>query len=316
MKRASLNEGCSILANMVRQLRPLYLQETTTLGQRAFMETVVGAAIFYLPKVPGLWTGHISVEAVKLHHPESGTVKPRLTADHEYPRKVAGADLLTMDWDSLPDPVGALESLYRNRYGRFTYISPQENRRLVKFQRADAFANAHDAYLQAGIILKRISKANLKRVKARDPRTIDEVIRRTDHQSDPQALVSESPSTEEKHSLGAPGPPPDTRSKAGLPLSAREGSRANDRSGELYQRLREKSLRLIPRGEHQLQEIYRLVKSAYPSLCQEFPLCSEVCKEGNQEPEWHHRVRSVLQVLKSPKGPVSKGARHGYWRFV
>jgi hypothetical protein len=40
-------------------------------------------------------TGKMSVEAIKAHHPESGVQEPKLTADHEYPRKIAAADLLT-----------------------------------------------------------------------------------------------------------------------------------------------------------------------------------------------------------------------------
>jgi hypothetical protein len=78
------------------------------------------------------WTGNISIEMINSHHPNSGNQEPRLTADHEYPRKIAAADLLAryvIENTNLRDePL----HLYLSKYGRFNYITPRENRTLMR----------------------------------------------------------------------------------------------------------------------------------------------------------------------------------------
>ena len=57
---------------------------------------MIGAAIWYLPQGDGLWTGKISLEAIRVFHPDLGVVKPKLTANHNFPRKVAAKERLEL----------------------------------------------------------------------------------------------------------------------------------------------------------------------------------------------------------------------------
>src|SRR5215204_2826910 len=90
-----LKERCELLANVVEGVGGLYHDDTTTEDQKGYLETIVGAALWYLPVPKECWTEKISVEAIRAYHPDSGVQDPKLTADHEYPRKIAAADLLT-----------------------------------------------------------------------------------------------------------------------------------------------------------------------------------------------------------------------------
>ncbi len=86
------------MADIVESVGPVYHDATATEDQRRFIvvETIIGAALWYLPVPEKCWTGKVSVEAINSHHPnsgDSGDQNPKLTADHEYPRKIAAADL-------------------------------------------------------------------------------------------------------------------------------------------------------------------------------------------------------------------------------
>ena len=71
----------------------------------------------------------------------------------------------------------------------------------------------------------------------------------------------------------------------------------------------------MPRGEHRLHDVYRVVQGRFPELCDDTVLCKQTCTEGTEGPEWKHRVRAALQRLKTLSGPVLKCQRHGYWIF-
>lgn len=58
-------------------------------------------------------------------------------------------------------------------------------------------------------------------------------------------------------------------------------------------------MRCVPAGKRDLSdEVYPAVKDAYPQLCDEDIMCSDICSNGNASPEWKHRVRTVLHRLK------------------
>jgi hypothetical protein len=175
-RQRRLQERCSILADVVRQVAPIYRLPKTTANQRQLIETMIGAAIWYLPEAEDLWTTQISVKALQSFHPDSGMASPKLTADHEYPRKVAATELLGLKWEVIDDPAEELLRRYMGRYGRYNYITPNENRRLMKFQRAATFASVTKAYGAAGVILVSTTRADLAKVKLRDPVVIEALV--------------------------------------------------------------------------------------------------------------------------------------------
>jgi len=84
---------------------------------------------------------------------------------------------------------------------------------------------------------------------------------------------------------------------------------------ELYSKLVEAQFSFVGKGEFRLQKIYSTVKEKYSCLCDDSLMCCECCKSSrDQTPEWQHRVRTVLGVLKN-KGNVRKGNNRGYWIF-
>jgi hypothetical protein len=176
-REQKLQERCQALADVLKAVGEIYRQPDFSENQKHFIETMIGAALWYLPIVDECWTGKISIEAIKSCHPESGN-KPKLTADHEYPRKIAAANLLAKshaDNDNLADE---LCFLYQSKYGKFNYITPRENKTLVSYQRKGVFENPLSSYQQAGIRLLAVTKDELSRIKARDREFIESLLKR------------------------------------------------------------------------------------------------------------------------------------------
>lgn len=300
MARASkLGECCELLAKVVKAVSPLYHHPSATPKQKHLMETMIGAALWYLPTVPELWTSRVSVEAVRSYVPDSGETNPRLTADHEFPRKLAAQELLRMSHDGSGPSAPELQRLYLEKYGRFNYISPHENAILKPFQKAGAFFDAASAYRAAGIVLIEVSAEELAKIKARSHDAIAALLSRAGKLTETPATLGVARSLEKQT-----GPAPTTPRRPA----------PNDLS-ELYRRLISSRFDFIARGEHHLREVYEAVKAQFRMVCDDSVLCSEVCTQGNQTPEWQHRVRTALQALKSTSS-VSKSPRHGYWLFT
>jgi hypothetical protein len=179
-QRAKLEGRCELLADVVESVGDLYHNEGTTEDQKGYLETIVGAALWYLPVPKECWTEKISVEAIRDHHPKSGLQEPKLTKDHEYPRKIAAADLLARQAVDNGELKDELLLLYENKYGRFNYVTPHENRSLMRHQRRDAFEDPATAYRNAGIRLVKVTGADLSGIKARDAHTIARILKRLD----------------------------------------------------------------------------------------------------------------------------------------
>src|SRR5207249_2275191 len=174
-----LLEQCQVLAKAIRLLAPLYREASLLPSQRQLIDTTVGAAIWYLPQGNDLWTGRISVEALRVHLPSSAGQLPTLTKDHQYPRKVTAARLLSLDWSTISDPAAELLTRYKKEYGTFNLVLKHENRRLMKYQRGRTFEDPTQAYASAGIKLLEVSRDELADVKRRDATTIERILGRT-----------------------------------------------------------------------------------------------------------------------------------------
>jgi len=168
---------CRTLVDVIRALRPVY-EKCVDDTQSDLVETLVGAALWYLPAFKQeLWTGHISVAAVCHCAPGvSGTV--RLSEEHEIPRKIAARELLAREWSGTSDSWVELELLYRTRYGRFRYVTPSENKALTKHQRKSVFTDVDRAYDSAGIQFISISREDLRGLRRRDPKIFDAIGQR------------------------------------------------------------------------------------------------------------------------------------------
>ena len=151
MNLKKLEERCSILEDLIISTAEIYNKEITTNDQKALLETIIGAAIWYLPSGQELWTGKISVNA--LEHIKQGKPKSQLTKEHKYPRKQAGKQLLTTKYKEFQAGTIRLLNLYLYEYGKFNYVLKTENKQLVEYQKDASFIDEETAYRTAKIEL-------------------------------------------------------------------------------------------------------------------------------------------------------------------
>ena len=154
------------IARTVISQQVFYNSQDCNKNHRQLLETMVGAAIWYFPQSEDLWTGSISVEALKAMATSQKPKAVKLTKDHHYPRKGAAAELFALNWTEVDDPAAEMLQRYLNCYGQFNYVLPEENKRLVKYQKAHTFISPEDAYAQAGIGLKQLSRPLLNAIRA------------------------------------------------------------------------------------------------------------------------------------------------------
>lgn len=102
---------CKVLTLAIIQIQKIYFDENTNEDQRNFLETIIGAGIWYISS-KGISTMKISEGILKDYHPESGIKRPKISEDHEYPRKVAAKELLEKDWDCIEEPAIEFLNLY------------------------------------------------------------------------------------------------------------------------------------------------------------------------------------------------------------
>lgn len=144
-----LIERCETLSAVLKSLKVVY--GAAGGHQRDFIETIIGAAIWYMPQADGMWSGLASAAAV-----EAAECGNTVVRDHHYPRKIAARELF-----ELSDELLTCEELlvrYQHRYGVFSVVTSEENRRLMKFQKAGVFTSPEASYEAAGIKLVKPAK--------------------------------------------------------------------------------------------------------------------------------------------------------------
>jgi hypothetical protein len=109
---------------------------------KSFIETIIGAGIYYLPITKKTHTGLIS---------ENGLLEPcnKLVKEHEFPRKISAKLLL----ESPPNTLDEFIELYYTKYGLWNLVTKKENTILRKFQKSNIFETPKLAYEKANIKL-------------------------------------------------------------------------------------------------------------------------------------------------------------------
>jgi hypothetical protein len=134
--------------NMIQDCQARYAVSSES--AKHFIETTIGAAIFYLPAgKTTCWSGLVS-ESIFNDSTLSKVV------EHEYPRKIAAKELLSIDWSKFDEPATELKRLYYEKYGRFNYVSKTENTKLREFQKEGTFSDPMTAYAGCNIKLVRV----------------------------------------------------------------------------------------------------------------------------------------------------------------
>lgn len=76
--------------------------------------------------------------------------------------------------------------------------------------------------------------------------------------------------------------------------------------------LRDTELSFLSNDPIHIEDIYQDIQQRYPELCDDNYLCSDNCLSGNNQPEWKHMVRSVINTLRL-KGIAERTANRGEW---
>ena len=161
-------DKAEVIARTVMSRQYFYSSEECNKNHRQLLETMIGAAIWYLPQGKELWTGNISIDALKKLFESEKPNKVTLTKDHHYPRKVAASELFKLDWSKFSNPAEEVLKRYESLYGRFNFVLPEENKKLVQYQKGHVFVNPEDSYRQASIELRKISQEQLNRIRKGD----------------------------------------------------------------------------------------------------------------------------------------------------
>ena len=125
-------DKANVIARTVMSQQDFYLSEDCNANHKQLLETMIGAAIWYLPQGKELWTGDISIKALKKLFESNNPQKITLTKDHHYPRNVAAAELLKLDWSKFPCPSEEVLKRYKNIYGRYNLVLPEEQLTEIK----------------------------------------------------------------------------------------------------------------------------------------------------------------------------------------
>lgn len=158
-----IDARCDALVRVLKAIRPIYLKFSKY--EQGLIETMTGAAIWYIPKPLDAWTGMISFEALRSFHPDNPN-SPKLSEEHVFPRKMAGKKLL----NDKSLTFKKLRKLFREKYGKLHYITPIENKMLVRFQKT--YASSNSAYEKTGIRLIKISRLQLEQIRRRNKKMI------------------------------------------------------------------------------------------------------------------------------------------------
>jgi len=156
---------CYVLADLLNDIRDTY--DKSNDDQKALIETVIGAAIWYLPKIDESFSGLISKNAIlNLQN------KRKISEEHIYPRKVSAKELLEKK-DLTRD---GLFELYKGKYCKLCYITPEENRRAIQYQKTKTFSTPEVAYQGADIQLIKIFKDKFKKLKKGDAGIVADLL--------------------------------------------------------------------------------------------------------------------------------------------
>jgi len=167
MNNQRLFENSQVLTKLIKLTSELYHDKTLNNSQRAFLQTLIGAGIWYLPSDKRLlFNGKISQAALDQLKTDP---KTKLVEEHFIPRKIAGQALYSNYLEEIKSNDSFLQELYLQKIGKFNYVLKVENSRLAKFQRADKFIDEESAYRNAGIEMVTITLDEVEKLKKRKP---------------------------------------------------------------------------------------------------------------------------------------------------
>lgn len=164
-----MNTRIELLAKFIIATAPIYHDEKTNSRQKALMETIVGAGVFYLPHGTNLYSGYMSKAAL---HALKKNNKIKLVKEHPFPRKITGKLCYTDYLKSIQENLENFEKLYLEKFGRWNYVLKAENNKLIKYSKSDNFIDEKTSYILSGIELVPIDLASIRIIRPQDSEDI------------------------------------------------------------------------------------------------------------------------------------------------
>jgi len=138
-------EKFKVLFDLIHDIQDSYIKASEK--EKSFYQTIVGAAIFYLPTNKETFSGLISESALLI--PKNKWVK-----EHSYPRKIASKNLL----ENPPQTISDLKNVFYTKFGIWNYVTKKENSDLRKYQKIHNFQSPEISYQLANIKLVKKSE--------------------------------------------------------------------------------------------------------------------------------------------------------------
>lgn len=154
-----MNTRIELLAKFIINTAPIYNSKETNARQKALMETIVGAGVFYLPSGNDYYNGFISQAALDAL---GNNNKTKLVKEHPFPRKITGKLCYTKYLNLIEEDLGNLDKLYHEKFGRWNYVLESENKKLIKYSKTHNFIDENTSYLLSGIELVAMSLADIR----------------------------------------------------------------------------------------------------------------------------------------------------------
>jgi uncharacterized protein YegP (UPF0339 family) len=147
MNNKLLAERVSVLHNILSTTVEHYFSPDINEGQRGLYETILGAAIWYLPSGDELFSGKISSLAIESLRNNPATTK--LVEEHSFPRKVGGKYLyeLYRHHQGTFTETDLIE-IYKKTLGKFNLVLKSENDKLKKWQKFKNSGLTDDNFLE------------------------------------------------------------------------------------------------------------------------------------------------------------------------
>lgn len=158
-KEESIKDKCKVIADIVNSLRDNYKTKYLGTKQADFLETVVGAAIFYIKPKDTWWNGKVIVS-------EKARKQREFCADHIIPRKKAAGILLKKGKLTGDD----VHNIINNQFGKVVYLTKSENasfrdKDIKDIDKLFDFDVLKKMYATKDITLKEITKKEFNELK-------------------------------------------------------------------------------------------------------------------------------------------------------
>lgn len=167
-------QRCEMLAALISGVHEAYSSPSTTEDQKSFIETTIGAALWYIPKINESFSGLISKKLLESFSCQNSN-EVKISEEHIYPRKISASKLLEMDKEKIT--ADEVYKYYVDFFCKLCLITPQENKRAIKYQKKGIFKTPIQVYKDAKIELVRMNGNDYKLVKKKNQITIERLLK-------------------------------------------------------------------------------------------------------------------------------------------